>query len=195
MFTGIVESLGRVRGVTMTDLGRRLDIETDLPGLGVGDSIAVNGVCLTVVACPKGGFEADVVHETLLRTDLGALETGMSVDLERPLPASGRFDGHVVQGHVDGVGYVRTLEREGDSLRMRVGIPETISPYVAEKGSVAVDGVSLTATAVGGDWFEVALIPHTLEVTVLGLRRPGDAVNIEVDVIAKYLERLMETKR
>jgi len=195
MFTGIVESLGSVRGVTVTDLGCRLDIETELSGLDVGDSIAVNGVCLTVVACPEGGFEADVVHETVLRTDLGALEAGMSVDLERPLPASGRFDGHIGQGPVDGVGHVRALEPEGDSLRMRVGVPEAIAPYVAEKGSVAVDGVSLTVTSVGEDWFEVALIPHTLEVTVLGLRGPGDPVNIEVDVIAKYLERLMETKR
>ncbi|NIA24718.1 MAG: riboflavin synthase [Gammaproteobacteria bacterium] len=195
MFTGIVESLGTVRRIVMTDLGCRLDIETDLPGLGIGDSVAVNGVCLTVVASPDGGFEADVMHETLLRTDLGTLEAGTSVDLERPLAASGRFDGHIVQGHVDGVGHVQTVEPEGDSVRMRIGIPEAISPYIAEKGSVAVDGVSLTVTAAGGDWFEVALIPHTLEVTVLGLRGPGDPVNIEVDVIAKYLERLMERKR
>ncbi|HZJ49183.1 MAG TPA: riboflavin synthase, partial [Acidimicrobiia bacterium] len=109
MFTGIVESLGIVRHAVDTNQGRRLHIETDLPDLLVGDSVAVNGVCLTVVASPDMGFEADVVHETLLRTDLGALEPGMSVDLERPLPASGRFDGHIVQGHVDGVGHIRTL--------------------------------------------------------------------------------------
>ena len=192
MFTGIVESLGSVRKVETTEQGRRLAIETALSGWKIGDSIAVNGVCLTVVAISEKGFEMDVVHETLLRTNLGDLEPGMTVDLERPLSAAGRFDGHIVQGHVDGVGRVQELSEEGDSVRVRVGLSPALAKYVAEKGSIAVDGVSLTVTAAQDDWFEVALIPHTLEITVLGARRPGDSVNIEVDVIAKYLERLIE---
>ena len=192
MFTGIVESLGSGRKVETTEQGRRLAIETELSGWKIGDSIAVNGVCLTVVAISEKGFEMDVVHETLLRTNLGDLEPGMTVDLERPLSAAGRFDGHIVQGHVDGVGRVQELSEEGDSVRVRVGLSPALAKYVAEKGSIAVDGVSLTVTAAQDDWFEVALIPHTLEITVLGARRPGDSVNIEVDVIAKYLERLIE---
>lgn len=191
MFTGIVEALGSVRSVTQTEEAYRLEIETDLGGLGVGDSMAVNGVCLTVVETLEGGFAADVVHETRVRTNLGDLEPGSTVDLERPLAATGRFDGHIVQGHVDGIGTVHSLRREGDSVRMRVEMPVVLAGYIAEKGSIALDGVSLTVTAAGARWFEVALIPHTLKVTVLGQRKPGDGVNIECDVIAKYVERLV----
>jgi riboflavin synthase len=191
MFTGIVEALGSVDRIEPTEQGRRLTISTTLTGLGIGDSVSVNGVCLTVVERSGSGFEAEVVHETLRRSDLGALEPGDRVDLERSMPASGRFDGHIVQGHVDGTGTVATVTAEGESVRMRVQMPARVSRYVAEKGSIAVDGVSLTVTAVGDDWFEVALIPYTLDVTVLGSRQTGDKVNLEVDIVAKYLERLV----
>jgi riboflavin synthase len=191
MFTGIVEAMGTVQEVEGTNQGRRLTIATDLGGLAVGDSLSVNGVCLTIVERTDTGIRADVVHETLVRTDLGSLARGDRVDLERPMRADGRFDGHIVQGHVDGIGVVSDLQTEGDSIRMRIDIPGELARYVAEKGSVAVDGVSLTVTLAGSSWFEVALIPHTLDVTVLGGRRVGTKVNIEVDVIAKYVERLI----
>jgi riboflavin synthase len=191
MFTGIVETMGTIQSVEPFEMGRTLSIRTDLEGLEVGDSVAVNGVCLTVVARTGSGFRADVVHETLQRTDLGALASGDPVDLERPMPADGRFDGHIVQGHVDATGTVASRKAEGESIRMKIEVPADAARYVAEKGSVAVDGVSLTVTAVGDSWFEVALIPHTLDVTVLGVREPGDKVNIEVDVLAKYVERMM----
>lgn len=191
MFTGIVEAMGTVQEVEGTNQGRRLTIATDLGGLAVGDSLSVNGVCLTIVERTDTGIRADVVHETLVRTDLGSLARGDRVDLERPMRADGRFDGHIVQGHVDGIGVVSDLQTEGDSIRMRIDIPGELARYVAEKGSVAVDGVSLTVTLAGSSWFEVALIPHTLDVTVLGGRKVGTKVNIEVDVIAKYVERLI----
>ena len=191
MFTGIVEAMGTVQDVEGTNQGKRLTIATDLVGLAVGDSLSVNGVCLTIVERTDTAIRADVVHETLVRTDLGNLTAGDRVDLERPMRADGRFDGHIVQGHVDGVGVVSDLQPEGDSIRMRIDVPGELVRYIAEKGSVAVDGVSLTVTRAGPNWFEVALIPHTLEVTVLGGRTAGMKVNIEVDVVAKYLERLM----
>ncbi|MFZ0493058.1 MAG: riboflavin synthase [Acidimicrobiia bacterium] len=191
MFTGIVEAVGTVRSIEGTDQGKRLLIGTDLDGLAVGDSLSVNGVCLTIVARTPAGIQADVVHETLVRTDLGNLTPGDQVDLERPMRADGRFDGHIVQGHVDGIGIVSRLQPEGDSIRVRIDVPDELARYIAEKGSVAVDGVSLTVTLAGQGWFEVALIPHTLDVTVLGRRPVGGRVNIEVDVIAKYVERLM----
>jgi len=191
MFTGIVEAMGTVQQIEGTDQGKRLAISTNLGGLEVGDSLSVNGVCLTIVARTDTGIQADVVHETLVRTDLGNLTPGDRVDLERPMKADGRFDGHIVQGHVDGIGVVSGLQSEGDSVRMRIDVAGGVSRYIAEKGSVAVDGVSLTVTLAGPDWFEVALIPHTLDVTVLGQRAVGERVNLEVDVIAKYVERLM----
>jgi riboflavin synthase len=164
-------------------------------GLTIGDSIAVNGVCLTVVDATPTGFAADVVKETLDRTNLGRLQPGSTVDLERPMLASGRFDGHIVQGHVDGVGRVERLANEGESVRMTIEAPETLLPYTVEKGSITVDGVSLTIAGLTADGFEVALIPHTLAVTVLGERRPGDLVNLEADVLAKYVERLLGERR
>lgn len=198
MFTGIVSDLGSIRSRQPTDAGALIDIEAPatVHGLTVGDSVAVNGVCLTAVAVTDSTFSVDVIHETLARTALGSLDAGDPVDLERPMPGNGRFDGHIVQGHVDGVGRIATIAEEGASRRLRIGIPDALARYTVEKGSIAVDGVSLTITAVsaaGEDaWFEVALIPHTLDVTVLGSRSIGDPVNLEVDVLAKYVERLME---
>jgi riboflavin synthase len=201
MFTGIVGELGTIGDIVETGTGRRLTIQaTDsLAGMHVGDSIAVNGVCLTAVEIGDRLVAVEVVQESLDRSNLGRLAVGDRVDLERPMPADGRFDGHVVQGHVDGIGTVRSITSEGDARRMRIDVPAGLAPYVVEKGSIAVDGVSLTITAVSppndpDGWFEIVLIPHTLEVTVLGRRRPGNAVNLEVDVIAKYVERMLEAR-
>ncbi len=197
MFTGIVEEMGTV--VEVVDLGgvTRLTIESDriAAGLRVGDSVACNGVCLTAVAVGDEGFSVEAVPETLARTNLGALAPGDGIDLERPLPADGRFDGHIVQGHVDGVGVVRSVVPEGASARIWVDAPAELRRYLVEKGSVAVDGVSLTVSGVDEEGFEVVVIPHTREVTVLGSRFPGSLVNLEVDVLAKYVERLMEERR
>jgi riboflavin synthase len=181
MFTGIVEQLGRFAGRQ----GRRFTfepaVETD-----VGGSVAVNGVCLTVVATGDGWWQADVVDETLARTTLGALATGDPVNLEQPVRLSDRLGGHLVQGHVDAVGEI--VDGAPD-LRVRVDPPGL--RYVAKKGSVAVDGVSLTVVDVLDDGFTVAIVPHTAAATTLGRRRPGDGVNVEYDVIAKYVERLL----
>ena len=201
MFTGIVTEVGVVAAVIPTDGGRVLQITAaeTTRGLATGDSVAINGVCLTALEVENGGFAVEAVSETLDRTTTGTLEPGDRVDLERPVAASGRFDGHMVQGHVDGVGSVTETSAEGDATRMRIAVASPLAPYLVEKGSVAVDGVSLTVTAVSplttdDAWFEVVLIPHTLAVTVLGDRTVGTRVNLEVDVIAKYLERWMEAR-
>ncbi len=194
MFTGIVAALGTVHTVTETSTGRRLTIRAAelFTDMSQGDSVAVNGVCLTAVEVNGGEVTVDVVRESLDRSNLGLLTTGSSVDLERPLPAAGRFDGHIVQGHVDGVGTVTEITAEGEARRIRITLPPDLARYVVETGSITVDGVSLTVTAVGAEsWFEIVLIPHTLDVTVLGMRSVGDPVNLEMDVLAKYVERLM----
>jgi len=193
MFTGIVERLADVVTVESAGAARRLVVRgefTDMPP--VGASVAVNGVCLTVVSSADGNLAFDVVAESMDRSNLGALSAGSQVNLERPMPATGRFDGHVVQGHVDGRGTVLSRIDEGGSHRIRVELPSSLARYVVEKGSVTVDGVSLTVTGVGQDWFEFVLIPHTLDATTLGKRGIGEHVNLEVDVIAKYVERLLE---
>lgn len=191
MFTGIVERMGTVAAADRSEGGMRVEIGAEDLGLRIGDSIAVNGVCLTAVETHSHGFAADLVLETLARTNLGELEPGSGVNLERPMRADGRFDGHIVQGHVDGIGIVLGVDREGDGKRISIQVPPGLSKYVAEKGSIAVDGVSLTVAATNDDEFEIALIPHTLIATTLGGRAPGSRVNLEVDVIAKYVERMM----
>lgn len=196
MFTGIVEQQGRVVSTDTSDTGARFTIESRLitSDLEVGDSVAVNGTCLTAVTVDRdrSRFAVDLVPETLDRTSLGAITEGASVNLERAMPASGRFDGHVVQGHVDGVGIVAKLTRDGDGVRMGIDLPPDLLRYVVEKGSITLDGVSLTVAAVRETGIEIALIPHTLEVTTLGSRVTGDRINVEVDILAKYVERLME---
>ena len=198
MFTGIVEQQGRVVSADTSDTGARFTIESRLitSDLEVGDSVAVNGTCLTAVTVDRDRFRfaVDLVPETLDRTSLGAITEGASVNLERAMPASGRFDGHVVQGHVDGVGIVATLTRDGEGVRMGIDLPPSLLRYVVEKGSITLDGVSLTVAAVGETGIEIALIPHTLEVTTLGSRATGDRINVEVDILAKYVERLMELR-
>jgi len=202
MFTGIVTEVGRVVGIDRTASGRRIIVSApgSIQGMRPGDSIAVNGVCLTATSLDGGEVTIEAVAETLARTNLGTLVAGAPVDLERPMAGDGRFDGHIVQGHIDGVGTVRSIGTEGDARRVRLGIPEPLAPYVVEKGSIAVDGVSLTVTACSAadaadPWLEVVLIPHTLDVTVLGRRDVGDQVNLEMDVIAKYVERMLEGRR
>ena len=196
MFTGIVEGTGTVAGLSVAPDGRGARLEVDagwLAGrLEPGESVAVNGCCVTVATATPAGFAADLVAETLRRTALGRLAAGAAVNLERPLALGGRLGGHLVQGHVDGV--ARVLERTpaGDGEEVRVELPADLARYVVEKGSIAVDGVSLTVAGVGPGWFAVALVPHTLEVTTLGGRRPGDLVQLEVDVVAKYVERLVQ---
>ncbi len=194
MFTGIVEAVGRVAAVADGMGDRRFTIAAEkvLDGTEIGDSVAVNGVCLTAVAVSPGQVDVTAVTETLERTNLGALTPGDTVNLERPMPAAGRFDGHIVQGHVDGVAVVAEIHSEGDSHRMRFAAEPALLRYVVEKGSITVDGVSLTITAVEADSFELVLIPHTLDITILGNRRVGDQVNVEVDILAKYVERLLE---
>jgi riboflavin synthase len=193
MFTGIVEQIGTVEAVSDNEEVRRLVLSA--PGLGelaIGASISVNGVCLTAVDTGENTVSVEVIPETLQRTNLGTMHQAGQVNLERPMPANGRFDGHIVQGHVDGVGTVSAVEKsDGGRVVMKVEIPETLRRYVVEKGSITIDGVSLTVASLTDDGFGVALIPHTLEVTTLGLRNPGDTVNLEVDVLAKYVERLL----
>jgi riboflavin synthase len=192
MFTGLVETTARVRRVDPDGDGVRLEIETPLTAeLKQGDSIAVNGVCLTAVDPDGQSFRADVMAETLRRSSLGPLAAGDSVNVELPLRAGDRLGGHVVQGHVDGTGTVASLKDEGFARLVRIDAPPELLRYVVEKGSIAVDGVSLTVAAVDGESFTVSLIPETLERTTLGLATPGRVVNLEVDVLAKYVEKLV----
>jgi riboflavin synthase len=198
MFTGIVEELGKVAGLDRLADSARLTVHGPLITATVepGSSIAVNGVCVTVTKAGDGQFTADVMGETLARSSLGALTAGGPVNLERPVRADGRLDGHIVQGHVDGTGVVSDSRPADNWHVLRISISPELLRYIAKKGSVAVDGVSLTVSDLSGQddsdgWFEVSLIPETLARTTLGSARTGDIVNIEVDVIAKYVERLL----
>jgi riboflavin synthase len=186
VFTGLIQGTARVASL---DDGR-LRLEAGLE-LSDGDSVAVNGVCLTATGVGDGGFDADVMPETLRRTSLGALRTGDHVNVELPLRPSDRLGGHMVQGHVDGTGTVASITDEGFARLVRVSAPAELLRYVVEKGSIAVDGVSLTVFAVEDDAFTVSLIPETLERTTLGRAEPGRTVNLEVDVLAKYVEKLV----
>jgi riboflavin synthase len=191
MFTGLVASTGSVQTLERDDDGVRLRVGTDLAAeLAPGDSIAVNGVCLTAVEADGQSFSADVMTETLRRSSLGPLAEGDQVNLELPLRAGDRLGGHMVQGHVDATGSVESVNEDGFARVVRVGAPREVLRYVVEKGSIAVDGVSLTVSAVDEDGFEVSLIPETLKRTTLGSATPGRVVNLEVDVLAKYVEKL-----
>ena len=195
MFTGLIGAVGRLAARSARDDGFRVTVETGalpLAAVAVGDSIAVNGVCLTVVALGAGRFDADVSGATLAATTLGALEVGARLNLERALTLATPLGGHLVSGHVDGVGEVVAVEPVGESRTVRVRVPRALARYVARKGSVCIDGVSLTVNAVDGDAFTVNLVAHTLAHTTLGGVAAGDAVNIEVDLLARYLERLLE---
>jgi riboflavin synthase len=188
MFTGLVETTGTIRSAD----GGRLAIAVDPPlELAAGDSVAVNGVCLTATAVADDGFEADVMAETLRRTALGALGEGDPVNLELALRADARLGGHIMQGHVDGTGTIESVREEGFARVVRIAADESVLRYVVEKGSIAIDGVSLTVSAVDGEAFEVSLIPETLQRTTFGEAGPGRVVNLEVDVLAKYVEKLV----
>ncbi|RII19406.1 Riboflavin synthase [Streptomyces sp. YIM 130001] len=193
MFTGIVEELGEVTAVeNLGDSSRfrlRGPVVTD--GARHGDSIAVNGVCLTVVEHDGDEFTADVMAETLQRSSLGVLESGSRVNLERPTAVGARLGGHIVQGHVDGTGTILGREPSEHWEIVRIGLPAQLARYVVEKGSITVDGVSLTVVEAGPDYFTISLIPTTLALTTLGVKQTGDPVNLEVDIIAKYVERLL----
>ncbi|MEV6249162.1 riboflavin synthase [Streptomyces sp. NPDC051742] len=195
MFTGIVEELGEVVAVEQLEDASRFRLRGHLVTEGAqhGDSIAVNGVCLTVVEFGDGEFTADVMAETLKRSSLGALAVGSRVNLERPMAVGGRLGGHIVQGHVDGTGTILERTPSEHWELVKVGLPAHLSRYVVEKGSITVDGVSLTVVEVADDWFTISLIPTTLDLTTLGTKKSGDPVNLEVDVIAKYVERLLGT--
>jgi len=193
MFTGIVRELGIVAAVDGGDGGIRLELDAPetAAAAALGDSVALAGVCLTVVALDGGRLSFDAVPETLDRTSLGRLAAGDTVNVEPALRAGEPLGGHILQGHVDGLGTVHSNEPEGEGRRVRVDAGADLLRYCVEKGSIAVDGVSLTVAALDDDGFAVALIPHTLAVTTLGALAPGDAVNLEVDVLAKYVERLL----
>ena len=197
MFTGIVEETGTVLSAEAVDGRLVVRIAAELAGgLPRGGSIAVNGCCLTAVEVGAGGFRAELSAETLARTAFAdRLTPGARVNLERPMRADGRFDGHIVQGHVDGVGTLTDLRRQGGAAELEVAPPPELERYLVEKGSVALDGISLTVARISAGAFVVALIPYTLRHTSLGHARPGDRVNLEVDVIAKYVERLLAAGR
>lgn len=190
MFTGIVRELGRVEAVESSADGVRLRVRAELASeLGDGDSVAINGACLTATTATDDAFEADAMHQTLELTTLGDLEPGSSVNLELPLRASDRLGGHVVQGHVDSTATVAAISEDGFAHRLSVELPEDLRPYVVEHGSIAIEGVSLTIASLDDPLVEVSLIPETLERTTLGRLAPGDRVNVECDVIARYVRR------
>jgi riboflavin synthase len=190
MFTGIIKELGSVEAVETSEDGARLRIHADLASdLASGDSVAVNGACLTATSAGDGEFEADVMHQTLSLTTLGGLEPSSRVNLELPLRATDRLGGHVVQGHVDGTATVVEVSADGFAKRLRVELPEELLPYVVERGSIAIEGVSLTIADLSAAGLDVSLIPETLERTTLGELKPGDRVNVECDVLARYVRR------
>ena len=195
MFTGIIEELGTVERVTRGRVSAVIAIRAEhiLSDLKIGDSVAVNGVCLTATSLTGHGFTADVMHETLDRSSLAGLGPGSPVNLERAMAADGRFGGHIVAGHVDGVGTIAAIEQDDNAIWFTITAPEQVMRYVVEKGSIAIDGISLTVARVETDRFAVSVIPHTAAVTLLGQRRTGDRVNLESDLVGKYVERLLRT--
>jgi riboflavin synthase len=196
VFTGIIRELGRVESVNGESTGIRLRVVAPVTAssTAAGDSVAVNGVCLTAVEVEGGVLAFDAVPETLRRSSLSRLAEGGSVNIEPAVRAGEPLGGHIVQGHVDGVGRVLRLEPEGEGARLAVEAPQDLRRYIVEKGSITVEGVSLTIAALAADSFEIALVPHTLQVTTLGSLAPDDEVNLEVDVLAKYVERLLEAR-
>jgi riboflavin synthase len=192
LFTGIIEEIGTVRRIEHGAKGARLTIQanTVLEDTRIGDSIATNGVCLTVVSMTGDSFSADVMAESLRRSSLGTLQGGSPVNLERAMAANGRFGGHIVSGHIDGTGTIASQKREDNAVWVKIKTPAPLLRYIVEKGSIAIDGVSLTVAAVTDTDFSVSIIPHTGAQTILLGKKPGDPVNLECDVIGKYVEKL-----
>ncbi len=193
MFTGIIEEIGTVRAIKNGAKSKRITIGANIvmSDLKAGDSVAVNGLCLTATDIFPDGFSADVMHESLDRSSLAALRPGCHVNLERAMPAYGRFGGHIVSGHIDGTGVISKIEKDDNAVWFTVGTDERILHYIVEKGSIAIDGISLTVARVGNSGFSVSIIPHTLARTVLAERAAGDAVNLENDIVGKYIEKFM----
>ncbi len=193
MFTGIIEEIGKIRGIQKGASSAVLSVQASeiMQDVHLGDSVAVNGVCLTVASISPNGFTADVMHETLNRSSLGNLRIGSPVNLERAMPATGRFGGHIVSGHIDGTGTVSDIRRDDSAVWYTIKTSLPIFRYIIEKGSIAIDGISLTVAKVYKDSFSVSIIPHTASLTTLFSRRVGDSVNLENDCIGKYVERLM----
>ncbi|MBU1055725.1 MAG: riboflavin synthase [Proteobacteria bacterium] len=198
MFTGIIESLGTISSIRSSGrIGKQLAIETDtdLDGTKIGDSIAVNGACLTVVKIDKKRFDVDVSPETLDKTTLGDTKTGDRVNIERALRLSDRLDGHLVSGHIDGIGKISRKKLTGNAVIITFDVPVSLSRYIIKKGSVAIDGVSLTVNNCDEGWFEVSIIPHTAKLTTIGIKAENNFVNIETDMIGKYIERFIGTQK
>ena len=193
MFTGIVEEVGTVREIRKGQTSSFIEIQakTVLSDVHIGDSIAVNGVCLTVTEFSADSFRADVMNETLNRSSLGSLRSGSHVNLERAMPANGRFGGHIISGHIDGTGVITDIRRDGISVWYTIGTTAAVMRYIVEKGSVSIDGISLTVAKVTDSSFSVSIIPHTAEQTVLSYKKNGDTVNLENDIIGKYVEKLI----
>ena len=196
MFTGIVESTGRIGSIDVNPEGKRLRIDapTIASQLSEGDSVSVSGVCLTVESANGASFAVFLAEETVERTTLGNLVTDEHVNLELPMPADGRFDGHFVQGHVDGTTTITAIDRVGEDWRFSFEMPEAFDRYVVEKGSIAIDGISLTVARRAEETFDIAIIPMTYNVTTLSEKEPGDAVHVEFDIIAKYVESMLDTR-
>jgi len=195
MFTGIIEGLGTLNAIQPSGQGARLTVasEVSLETTGIGDSIAVNGACLTAVTISGNRFEVDVSPETLKHTTLGGARVGDRVNIERALRLGDRLDGHLVSGHIDGTGMIRQRKPLGNAIIITISVPKELTRYMIHKGSVAVDGVSLTINSLGPEAFEVSIIPHTAGLTTVGIKQPGSRVNIETDMIGKYIERFMTT--
>lgn len=193
MFTGIVEEIGKIRGIKRGGLSESLEISCSdiLSDLKIGDSVSVNGICLTCTRVTSDSFTCDVMAETMRRTSLGNAGPGGKVNLERAMALGGRLGGHIVSGHIDGTGIIRSMAREENAVWIEISASPKIMDYVIEKGSVAVDGISLTVAWVSGDSFKVSVIPHTLDVTILGEKHIGDMVNLENDIIGKYVEKMI----
>ena len=196
MFTGIIEDVGTVKGIQRGAKSVILTISSAkiVEGVRIGDSIAVNGICLTATTVSGDAFTADVMPETMKRTSLGELKPGSSVNLERAMPADGRFGGHIVSGHIDGTGVIKDITREDNAVWYTIGADNAILKYIVEKGSIAIDGISLTVAYVDDNVFKVSIIPHTLKETILGMKKIGDKVNLENDIIGKYVEKLLSFK-
>ena len=195
MFTGIIQSIGTLADLQSKGGDMALVVNTgklDMSDIALGDSIAVNGVCLTAIALTESSFSADVSRETLSLTSLGALTKGSSVNLEKALTLQTRLGGHMVSGHVDGLGEVESRHNDGRSTRFRIKAPDELAKYIAEKGSITIDGVSLTVNVVDGAFFEINIVPHTIQETIIGSYQVGTKINLEVDVVARYLERLIQ---
>lgn len=193
MFTGIVEEIGRVKELKKGINSMILTIEAGkiMSDLRLGDSVATNGVCLTVTELGKNSYKADVMHETMRRSSLGSLKAGSKVNLERAMPANGRFGGHIVSGHIDGIGTITNIQKDDNAVWYTINAPQNIMRYIVEKGSIAIDGISLTIAKVENDSFQVSIIPHTLKETILSDKGVGDVVNLENDIVGKYIEKFV----